>query len=385
MTKNYEKDFDLNKTLEDFVTNNIPAKIPEVVPVKIEFNSRIFDTMKLPPLIKIQFMNKYILNYMIQDKSVLSKLKLAVTTNAQLNILPKKYAIQLSGHMRHLSLDKWQTFVSNNPTVDVFIHTWTGSGDRKKGSWINEPENREINVNRIMDAFKPKKILIENNNEYLEHFSIYNMDKTLKIFYEHRYIPFEETGDMSRYIVSQLYSVYTVNKLRNDYEKLKNIKYDFVFRVRADNFVDIKIDELSTITNNDNILYMNSDSHNHPMHGRGCAACCYEYPNKFHTEHANMVCDIFYFGSPKIIDKVSSMYLHIIDILKGMEKYNDEIVKAGSFNHLLIPKKYPGYAVTQALAEEFIFKCVYPERLIVEFMKDEFLLTDPLRHYVAFK
>lgn len=380
MIRSYEQDFNLNKPINEFI-KDVREKIYEIPAMSLNIKVGIFDTITKSPELKQQYLNKLLLHYIINDNNFTSNLKSKLIKHKT----SKKYAIQLSGHMRNLSLEKWQKFVANNPDVDIFIHTWTGNGDRKLGSWVNETETRQIDINKIIDVFKPKKFLIENNSDYLEQFSVYNMDNTLKTYYEDRYIYFEETGDMSRYIVSQLYSIYTVNKLRNEYEKLKNINYDFVFRIRADNFVDLKIDELSTINNDDNMLYINSDSHQHPLLGRGCVACAYEYPNKSHKDHSNMICDIFYYGSPKIIDKVSSIYLNILPLLRDMEKYNEEQIKTGLYNHLLVPKKYPGMAVTMGIAEDLIFKCIYPERLIIEFMKDEFLITDPLRHNVIFK
>ena len=68
-----------------------------------------------------------------------------------------------------------------------------------------------------------------------------------------------------------------------------------------------------------------------------------------------------------------------------MQEFNHKIIETKKFNHLLIKQKYTGYGVRTLLAEDLIFKCIYPERLISEFMSDTFLLSDPLKHIVQLK
>lgn len=389
MKKNYENDFNLQDNAHDFVRNVFDKVLERNYPQEeldshldslhqgisnntfnVEFKDNSFDIQD----------KRLKLNELIHGPEFQNKLKQRINQKEK-----RKYAIQISGHFRdlHKSADHWASTLNQyNNQFDIFIHTWNHSGKRSSDSWIdeNEKENRSIDVNYIIDIFKPKRILIENPN-CMEELFILNTD--YPIFYNTGQ-PECKTKDFSFFIMSQLYSIYKANELRKDYEKTNNINYKLVFKVRADTYVNIQLNHIDKdiIEHPDNILYINSCSHSHPLLGRGCAACCYEYPTKIHKNHSNLVCDLFYYGTPTIINKVSSIYLHINELLEDFAKHNLKLLEIGNYNHLVSKRNnFNSYTVHISL-EDLVFKCCFPERFIIEFLKDEFLLDDIYNHIV---
>lgn len=371
MARNYTKDFNLNDDVNTLI-DNMFDKILNRKPNDEEKN--YFIKRKSHNLIK--------LHGVIQSREYIKQLETRLTTTKK----SVKFAIQISGHFRNFDKHKakWQTFMDlNRDKVDIFIHTWKGTGLRTSEKWIDD--SAELNgIENIIKVFNPHKFLIEDTKNYLDKFSVYNNDKNIQVFYNNSQ-PSTPDSDFSRFIVAQLYSVYKVNRLRADYENLHNFKYDFVFRIRADSFVNINLDSVGRLSNADNILYINSShDHTHPLLGRGCAACNYEYPHKIHKNHSNLVCDAFYYGSGKIMDKISSIYTNHMSLLKEFEIFNKEkIDRQGTLR--LSKNIFPGYIVHSHIGEELIYKCFYPERLIIETAIDDFLITDPLSHYVEIK
>jgi len=292
----------------------------------------------------------------------------------------KRFAIQISGHFRNFrtNLHRWRDFVGRHRNyVDIFIHTWLGNGSRSSNKWITESERLQIDINEIISVLEPKKLIIENNREYLADFAVSNKCPNTNIYFNVGVIPYLKDDDFSKFIISQLYSIYMVNNLRKEYEKIKHIKYDLVFRVRADYFADINFGILNRVNNNPNILYVNNTCHKHPLGGGGCSACIYEYPIKTHIEHVNDVCDLFYYGSPIIIDKVSSIYLHIFEILNKFDLHNKQQI--GKYPSQISFENFNTIIVKNDILYETVFKCCYPERIIREFLKDDFIVSDPAR------
>lgn len=367
MIRNYINDFNLSCDTTTMIKIFF-TKILNRSPSDSELN--FFLSLKISNILK--------LNSILHSTDYLSIL----TARLAIHKKSSRFALQISGHFRNFDKFKnqWISFMQNNSghNFDIFIHTWNGTGERTNNTWIDD-SNKINNMDDIIKIFNPKQYLVEDTDKYLDKFSVYNNDKNIQVFYNVAQ-PSKPNIDFSRFIVAQLYSIHNVNSMRNEYETVNNFKYDFVFRIRADTFVNIDFDSVSKLRNDENILYVNSSkNHAHPLLGRGCAACNYEYPNKSHKDHSNLVCDAFYYGSGTMMDKISSIYLHHMKLLKDFEEYNSNVIrKEGTIG---IKKNiFPGYIVMSHYGEELVYKCFYPERLIIEYAKNDFLITDPVQH-----
>ena len=143
----------------------------------------------------------------------------------------KSIAIQLFGHMRsfqktYSSLQKHIIKVANRNgfDVDIFIHTW------------NEIEHTDIRHHYKMDIKNKGKPLLQKHIDFIN--SNYKpksilIEKQLSLTEQEQIIAKKHniTDKISK---NMAYTFYKVNELRKDYEKKKNIKYDFVIITRPD-------------------------------------------------------------------------------------------------------------------------------------------------------
>jgi hypothetical protein len=128
-----------------------------------------------------------------------------------------RIAIYLYGHMRTYK-NTYKKFLENivNPNIkdgwkiDIFIHTWDIFSITDPNSWqdkqnlfptLNNKKLTQTDMNEIINIYNPKKIVFEPDNG----------------------------KPAQRY-----HKVRAVNKLRLDYEKEHNIKYDFFITTRPD-------------------------------------------------------------------------------------------------------------------------------------------------------
>jgi hypothetical protein len=290
-----------------------------------------------------------------------------------------KVAVMLVGHFRRFPGSKncWEQFKSNHPHVDFFIHTWNEIGERDWDSWI-EVNGPIPNFEEIHQTLKPISILREDHTKFLESFGLYNKISKDQKLYLAAGQRVKNHRDFSKFIMSQLYSIYTCHKLVRNYEILHNFRYDVIIKLRADTifFHPLYFDKLQFA---DNILYIHSRAHHHADGGKGCLTCDKEYPNRQHEEHTNDVCDVLLYGNSVIMEKYCNLYLHIEGFLDQLDKDNQDIIK-----------KYPEHFKDNLSNDENIvylgqitdydknLKLFYPERLIREYFKDCWLLSDPL-------
>ncbi|QKF94569.1 FAD/NAD(P)-binding domain superfamily protein [Fadolivirus algeromassiliense] len=251
---------------------------------------------------------------------------------------------------------------------DIFIHTYDSSGKKaidryKGGKWISDDElDKKIDNKYLIEKYKPKKIIIDKNN--LDSFSI-NDGKIIPV------LIYQAHDDATKYINSQLYSKYSVCKLKRDYESENNIKYDIVFLMRFDFGV--------THLNINNILgldmsriYFPSEKcrHKHPGGGGGCLSCD---NNKFHfgCSHTNDICDLWTLSASDNIDIVGKLYLYAKKILRNTRYITyDYIVK----NNIKYKKDKNFIFVYENFEHEKII-CYYPERLLREYLTMSICVT----------
>ncbi|ECL2365181.1 galactosyltransferase [Campylobacter coli] len=127
----------------------------------------------------------------------------------------KRLAVQLYGHLRTYEYT-YISFIKNiiKPNledgwvIDIFMHTWDTLSSSEK-SWhqnkfiFNERKLLNSEIKIIKEIYNPKEILIEHLDK-----DEYGLHKTVN----------------------------RVNKLREEYEKKHNIKYDFIIYTRPDVF-----------------------------------------------------------------------------------------------------------------------------------------------------
>lgn len=132
-----------------------------------------------------------------------------------------KLAILLFGHMR--TFQECSTFLKSNLLenydCDIFIHTWDITDTNRFTD-----KNVEVTLNRIEEIYQPKSIKVEKQN-FIEELGEYSKDQnsTLK---KHS-VPLHGLKYM-------LHSMHEAYLLKTNYQKIHNIKYDYVILIRPD-------------------------------------------------------------------------------------------------------------------------------------------------------
>ena len=292
-------------------------------------------------------------------------------------VKPKKVALMLSGHFRDFGprKDLWIEFKKKfGDMVDIYIHTWNESGVRSKDFKFTlgkSPPDFEL-IKRIL---KPVSMLVEDHVQKESSFSL--QQPGLKLYYVN-FPEIKDIKDFSKSIGSQLYSIMKCWQLVRDSKK----EYDLLVRLRADcvlqNFENIFTGDTSFIERG--ALVMNgSKFHSHAGGGGGCKQCNEEYTRgkRVHLEHGRDVCDIMYMGNPVVMKKVCNMFHDAKKLVLSFKAHNERVCKED-----LVKRNCITYHNTIGVRgwkiHEYKLKCYYPERLIREYMKDYWVITDTL-------
>jgi|APSaa5957512622_1039677.scaffolds.fasta_scaffold109355_1 hypothetical protein len=105
--------------------------------------------------------------------------------------------------------------------------TFNGKINGKRCKHITNGKN--INVDDLIELYKPTKILVENQDDIAMK-GLINLKNINKLRVEHNKIP-------SNYMF-QFYTIYKCNELSKEHEKEVNIKYDIIIRCRFDIFIN---------------------------------------------------------------------------------------------------------------------------------------------------
>lgn len=288
---------------------------------------------------------------------------------------PPKIALMLSGHMRNFSKRKeyWKELKKLYTFVDIFVHTWSENGERGRKEWVNVGSTVGGHED-VKDTLNPVGMLVEDHKKLFDSFSF--KEDNVDLYYTN--FPHVKTSqDFTKYIGSQLYSV----KKCFDLTQASGKNYDLYMRLRGDavieNFGTLLRNNLDFLTE-DTIVINGSSSHAHPGGGRGCRNCDIEYGGvRKHKVHCNDVCDIFYFGRKHSMSKLCNMYSSAKELVTTFREHNANAVKNPRVKKHL--KKF-GYVtvVSCPMVYENDIKAFYPERLIREFMKEFWLISDVL-------
>ena len=164
------------------------------------------------------------------------------------NILEKKsdykIALCLSGHTRSFIQPYYalKKYLLDKYEIDLFIHTWTHNGeleysnDSSGNLKKNVSNQNKIDIDTLKLLYNPKKIKIEDQtlNTFLS-----NVPKKIKLNY------YKSKGPVMNNFNCwcQMYSIYSANQLKIQFEKDNNFEYDFVIRMRFDHILNEFKDE----------------------------------------------------------------------------------------------------------------------------------------------
>lgn len=227
----------------------------------------------------------------------------------------KRIAIQLFGHLRTYKncyrslLEKLaRSNEKNGYKVDIFIHSWnTLNQDSNRSGYVSNDLIKKFGESKkkeITQLYQAKKVLIEEQksikNQKIKH--LLHAQQDLNILVD------------SKNVYNMYHSIFKVNELRTEYEKEKNIEYDFVIQTRPDIFFmkDFNIDEIIKYSkerkyiskNLNNITYENNDF---PVFIGFWA----DFPNIPHIEPSCVWAnDLLAFSTPQIMNKLNSLILN---------------------------------------------------------------------------
>ncbi len=163
-----------------------------------------------------------------------------------------KIALVLSGQLRHV--ERGFEFIFPNLMegyeVDTFIHAWHNpekTGEKFSSWWAGSHHDSADKL--ALDIYKPKKYLIEPQKEF-DHKN-YNADQ------------FEGSYRVGA-TLSMFYSMQEANRLKCEYEKENEFKYDIVVRCRFDFGIFTKIN-YEQFEYNDFIHFVDNCTHERAM------------------------------------------------------------------------------------------------------------------------
>jgi hypothetical protein len=300
-----------------------------------------------------------------------------------------KIAILLSGHIRKNNVSDSIKKHFSKYDYDVFVHSWDNIGLKGQETNIDDVVQKDYVLNEIQTIPNVKKIQIENNKQFLT-----NLPES-KVEYFNFSSP-------EPFIKSKLYTILRSYELMEEYQKETNQKYQMVLRLSFDTeisfatFDDALFDE---VNNYDIIFTSDLDCHSHETQGdnnsaAGCALCnkmyySYNLKNVHNSEHTNIICDFYAYGSVKSMKTYCSMYTEYDKICEGYAESNKKqygknpayVFKCGNvYNirdsesncHCKLDEADNSYSHIIAL---LYYKISTPERILQTLLKDYMCLN----------
>lgn len=194
-----------------------------------------------------------------------------------------RVAVLISGHLREFKkcFDSINTFLLQKYDCDVFISTWSTPGywtpfdDKGVDDYCRETENIEDEVS----IYNPVSLEIEELSLIEDKFK----ELSLKILEKNKN---KKRWGRNKNIIGMYYKIWKCNSLRLEAEKLNDIKYDLIIRLRPD------------------ILIKNFDIENLDV-----------YEDTLYTVVSNdLICDSFFFGTDKTMNRVCNIYKEFEEI-----------------------------------------------------------------------
>ena len=237
----------------------------------------------------------------------------------------KKVAICFSGHPRTFldhtaSWDQYFSMIRREYALSIYFHSWADQGlVRMSGGECIEGElvpGYYPEFQELIRYLSPAAFAIESFSP--------NLNADVKDFPPVILSSWQANRSKIR---SQLYSVYSADRLRSHLEASENCLSDVVVRMRFDavpqNFT---LNEIHYVANHPSakVLFAPSPAwHVHPGGGGGCCECHAFFDAnrlqadfdsrahdflKHHRCHQNDICDLFAIGSPRTMERYVRMY-----------------------------------------------------------------------------
>lgn len=194
-----------------------------------------------------------------------------------------KIALCLSGQTRFVEQcynEILYPYVLKDNNIDIFIHTWDIDESQINKQFINGgghslgPIITENQIQKTLNLYNPVSYKVEPQIQF-------DSNK-----FPERTLP----GIKSDYLYSMFYSIYQSNKLKSEYEKKNNFKYDWVIRSRF----DVKLNSRINFEEFDNNVINNPSG-------------CFDSENGY--------TDCFAFSNSKNMNIYSNVYNHIDDCM----------------------------------------------------------------------
>lgn len=173
-----------------------------------------------------------------------------------------KIALLIAGYLRSFkhNIKSLKKYLLDNHDVDIYLHVTT---DKEL-----KYNNADTDINMIQNTLKPKLIIINQN------------------------MVFKDCHNNNLY--NQNYKYYLLNKNKNEIEKVENIKYDLVVKLRPD--VNL-LQPLLCEQIDDNTIYIPRDAKIEK--------------NTLNNKNENYICDIIAFGKPDVMNKYFDLFNHL--------------------------------------------------------------------------
>lgn len=285
-------------------------------------------------------------------------------TEEKIDLKTARIAVILCGYARtYHKTCLFHRNLTDLPNVDVFIHTWDDIGLKARNHYTNiwiDANSPKLDIDYMRAFYNPKKMKVENNNEILNTLSL--KDKISPIFAFNG----QAKDDCSKYINSQLYSIYQGYKLVEEYEEEHNFKYTAIIKLRFDFYMK-HFDKTAFINDiQQNVVWFphaSCNNHRHPGGGGGCNTC--DRTNTPCQNHTNDLCDIWFYGKRDLVQNACELYLTSYDIMNTNHESN--LARYKSIRH--IQNNNYVYIIDFKDIEQNIV-CYYPERLLREQLKN---------------
>ena len=229
-----------------------------------------------------------------------------------LNIIKiPKIAILLVGEMRNYDnnniINNNNKFLFEKYQCDIFVSTWTKRGFSPCNLSIKNKVYKDDNVT-IDDIYNTYKNVKAVNIESYENWKN-SLSKEYENYYNQPFIINGQNG--SNTVFPQLYKLHDANKLKNDFEKQNNFKYDMVFRFRPDMCLVEDIQENYIIPFK---KHFDSDTNNKMW-----------TLNPYKIFYPNRIYDIFFYCNSEVMNIIADSYEKIIQLINN--KYNNGLQK----------------------------------------------------------
>jgi len=192
-----------------------------------------------------------------------------------------KVALLIAGYLRSFK-DNIESIKNNiinaeGTDIDIYIHI-TQKSEKK---YLND----QFKIDEIYTHFKPKVVIISDNIKFNNGYdNLYN----------------------------QNYKFWMLNKKRQEIEKIENIKYDFVMKLRPDVNLQEKMPFLLSNSTTNDCIYIPSDTKIDKT--------------KLTNTSDPYICDIFAYGLPNLMDKYFDIYLELDQLIPKYGTTNETLL-----------------------------------------------------------